>query len=462
MAHNYTGRYAVPWPRLLKERLALYGLEVVESALCSRTTIHADAGNKSWMTGARPHYFDGLDHLTPEFLSCSPKWLVVLLGTNDLRVAIRKAAKARTRLDARLVAQNCAKIGLKARELHESNPFQSGKLNIVLVVPPLVNLNELAKQLGYDESSAHIAQDFERAYTEECALHDFLCAKPSIDMSASVDGIHITESANISLAEAVWGVIRPVLGPPPEDSALDGDAASEGGSADGDSDDDDDDDDDDGLDDDDPPKGARRRNKRSRVSVDDQVEDDAADDDDEDEEEEEEVEEDLSQARSAKAARTDQGPSLARRSSLTSSITDSNSNSGSKRPQVRAMARKNAEKRMTRLFNLVCKASNRAQFRLFITTVLAMQDQEPDRVNQLLAAAEEILQDINSKRIIRDFIAIVKDPTEFQPARFCKCPAAERARGRERGKRARMATPVTLTPLAGQAAVARGFGLLEQ
>mmetsp|Transcript_19839 Transcript_19839/g.32602 ORF Transcript_19839/g.32602 Transcript_19839/m.32602 type:complete len:597 (-) Transcript_19839:781-2571(-) len=215
MAHNYTGRYFTTWPQLLEDRFGLYKLKVVESALCSRTTVHNDSDNEEWMPGAHPHYFNGYQHFVPEFTSCNPKWLILLLGTNDLKERIRKKEKERTRIDASDIAANCAKIALKAREIHEKSPFHSGKLNILVVAPPLVKLNPLSRELGYDDTSVRISTDFVSAYEDMCKEHGFLFAKPEINMAGSVDGIHITEEANVSVAESVWAVMRNALGPPP-------------------------------------------------------------------------------------------------------------------------------------------------------------------------------------------------------------------------------------------------------
>lgn len=217
MAHNYTGRYKITWPRLLKDKLELYNLVPVESALCSRTTCWDDnSPNDEWMNGAEPHFFNGLRHFYAEFMSCTPTWVVILLGTNDLRVAVRKEAKRRTRIDASEIAKNCAKVALRAREAHKGSPFAADELNIMLVAPPKVCLNELSKQLGYDESSVTIAADLSRAYEEVCTANGFLFAQAEIDMAKSVDGIHITEDANNAIAEGVWKVMADVLGAPPK------------------------------------------------------------------------------------------------------------------------------------------------------------------------------------------------------------------------------------------------------
>jgi len=208
MAHNYTGRYDVTWPMLLQKKVERFNVKVLESALCSRTTVFDDDSNESWMPGAEGHDFNGLDHFVPEFLSACPGWLIILLGTNDLKGRIREKSKYRTRLDASIVTKNCASIGLKARELHEKSPFMQGALKIALIVPPEIVLNRLSTELGYDSSSARISQDFREAFKKVCMDHHFYFVEAEIDMENSMDGIHITEAANRSVARAVYKMFR--------------------------------------------------------------------------------------------------------------------------------------------------------------------------------------------------------------------------------------------------------------
>ena len=208
MGHNFTGRYAVPWPRLLEERLRdFYGLRTVEAALCSRTTTHDDPweGNAEWMCGSSPETFNGLHHFPPCFNSHMPKWLIVMLGTNDLKTRIR--GEAGRRVTASVIAENCALIAEKAREMYDGHSHE-GRLKILVVVPPQVRITPLSLEMGYDEVSVRISKGFPKAYREMCRKHDLLYALPEIDISQSVDGVHVTEEHNEAIADAVWSVLE--------------------------------------------------------------------------------------------------------------------------------------------------------------------------------------------------------------------------------------------------------------
>jgi len=215
MAHDYTGRYEVPWPRLLQDKLKLYRLNIVESALCSRTTCWDDPNNSDWMTGAESHFFNGLSHFVPEFISATPSWLVLLLGTNDLKTNMRREAKCRNKADASTIAKNFSKIIAKAREIQSTSPFCKGELNILVIPPPVVRHNQLMMELGYDQTSVTISKDFANAYQKVCLENNVDCVHVEIDMTSSIDGIHITEEANSKIAQAVWTAMREKLGPVP-------------------------------------------------------------------------------------------------------------------------------------------------------------------------------------------------------------------------------------------------------
>ena len=218
MAHNYTGRYDVPWPRMLEQRLRKNGLRMVEAGLCSRTTVHDDPNNADWMTGAEPHYFNGLSHFGVTFGSHMPTWLVLALGTNDLKVCNRNASK--TRVTARSIAENCTRIIDKAYELWEGHCHE-GTLRVVLLSPPEVRLTPLSIDMGYDAQSVAISKGFHEAFARVCADYRpcggkgpqivFAAAGERVDMSKSVDGVHVTKEANVSIAETVWAAMEPVL-----------------------------------------------------------------------------------------------------------------------------------------------------------------------------------------------------------------------------------------------------------
>ena len=58
MSHDRADRYAKPWPRMLREKLRKYELDVVECAMCSRTTRFDDINldNSDWLPNAKPEY----------------------------------------------------------------------------------------------------------------------------------------------------------------------------------------------------------------------------------------------------------------------------------------------------------------------------------------------------------------------------------------------------------------------
>ncbi len=221
MAHDCASRYPVTWPRLLEGKLKEYNLEVVESALCSRTTVWDDPGNEVWMTGAEGHMFNGRDHFVIEFQSCLPSWLVILLGTNDLRERVRKRAKSlkssRTRVIAQDIADNAGSIGLVARKVHAESPLAQGDLNVVIVCPPIVHLNANAEALGYDRESVVLSRAFPKAFQKMCKQNKFLFVNPGLDSTTFVDGIHFDDNANQECADAVWRVIQPRLRASPND-----------------------------------------------------------------------------------------------------------------------------------------------------------------------------------------------------------------------------------------------------
>jgi len=213
MAHKYTGRYDVSWPRLLEARLNERGYNMVESALCSRTTTLDDPTDNEWLVGGEPHFFNGMSHFAPEFLSHDCRAVVVLLGTNDLKVRIRSQTRLRGRMDAQAIANACAKIGLLARKAHDETPRLKGNpLTILFVAPPVVRLNQLSRELGYDETSVKISQEFPSAFRKMCKEHGFeFVHVKGLDMDQSVDGVHVTEEASRQIAEAVWESLQRIL-----------------------------------------------------------------------------------------------------------------------------------------------------------------------------------------------------------------------------------------------------------
>jgi len=206
------------WPRMLEARLKLYNLKVVESGICSRTTEFDDAGNDSWMGGCEDHYFNGAKHFPQEFVSASPCWVVFLLGTNDLRERIRTRFNDRgCGADlARQITTSVANLAERAKFLNKTTLSQPAELGIIVITPPEVKLNEVSRELGYDEHSVKTSQELGRAFEAMCTARGYHFVNPNVDMTHSADGVHVTQSGNVAIAEAVWAKMRPLLGPVPQ------------------------------------------------------------------------------------------------------------------------------------------------------------------------------------------------------------------------------------------------------
>ncbi len=222
MSHDRADRYAMPWPRLLAAKLKKHELDVVECAMCSRTTRFDDVNldNADWLPDAKPEYFNGQKALVPQLLSHSPQWLVLLLGTNDLQRGIQdqydkerhergfsySGGRSRTTVYDRAeeIAESCAALANEACVFFKD-------LKVVLVTPPPVRLTEDCEDWGFTDESVEISKMFPEAFRRVCRRYGFVNANPpvgcgdgKIDMKDSEDGVHITDSHNSVVAKTVW------------------------------------------------------------------------------------------------------------------------------------------------------------------------------------------------------------------------------------------------------------------
>ncbi len=226
MSHCHAARYTRTWPQLLESRLHAQGYRCVESALCSRTTRWDDdwEHNQDWMPGSEAGDFNGLRHFGPLFSSHTPSVLVLALGTNDLKTRIRsQTLPAAQRMlpwlnrrtayeEARVIAENCAAIGEKARVLFSGFCHEGPTLKIVVLTPPDLVLTDSSEKMGYDARSAEISHAFPQAFQDMCEEHGFVCvAGKAPSMEKSTDGVHYTSDAQAELAESVWAVLSGVL-----------------------------------------------------------------------------------------------------------------------------------------------------------------------------------------------------------------------------------------------------------
>lgn len=241
MSHDATRqiRYRNRWPRLLQKHLdAFYDKKkvdetqrmlVVEDNLCSRTTVH-DCTDDEWVKDAEPHVFNGLHHFTTSFSTHTPRWLIINLGTNDLkrdnRTKYVKWSFQRHSDEALKIAKNVVQIAKKALDLWPTtyhsyvNPDNEQPLNILIISPPkMVFIKDENEDMGYDSQSQEISKKFKDHF--EMAINSELCGysphvhhlplQDEIQMvgaDGSKDGIHVTEEHCQQIAKLVWDKLQ--------------------------------------------------------------------------------------------------------------------------------------------------------------------------------------------------------------------------------------------------------------
>jgi lysophospholipase L1-like esterase len=241
------GRLRIPWPERLRERLVNEaGLRLVMGGLPGRTSRWDDA-ELATKTGewCKPFDFNGLYHFGTAFSSHTPLWVVIALGTNDLKLAIRKeavrvmteqsssftfrqdlssteldelklAAKEsngliptddeapKSRFNADTIARSVGSIALKARRLFKGHCHE-GTLKILLVVPPVIHLTAYAMRQGFDADSVKLSQLLPEAFDRMAKDWNLSLIKvPSFQNHTWPDGIHPSEQASEELAELCW------------------------------------------------------------------------------------------------------------------------------------------------------------------------------------------------------------------------------------------------------------------
>ena len=171
------------WPSVLQAELGS-GWHVVAEGLPARTTVLADA-----IGGA---HFAGLGYLKPCMLSHTPiDWLVVMLGTNDL--------KRQFDLEPQDIAEGLDRVLIEARAVAE---MTGDKLKLMVICPPpLTETGAFAtmykgasvKSQGLSGPIAAVAQKRNAAFLDA----------GSIIHSSAVDGIHLDIDQHAELGKAV-------------------------------------------------------------------------------------------------------------------------------------------------------------------------------------------------------------------------------------------------------------------
>jgi lysophospholipase L1-like esterase len=178
------------WTRQLQ---ALLGDEywVIEEGQNGRTTVHDDPveGNRN-----------GLTYLLPCLESHKPLDLVVLmLGTNDLKLRMSKTSQDIAKSVGRLV---------KHIQYSESGPGGKAPQVLVIAPPPLGRLTDFAESFsGGSEKSRTLGAEYKKIAIERgCAFLD----AQTVIRSSDVDGIHFDADQLPLLAAAVKKAVMAV------------------------------------------------------------------------------------------------------------------------------------------------------------------------------------------------------------------------------------------------------------
>ena len=214
MSHTTADRYVTTWPQLIRPHLdaAKSKLKIVESALCSRTTRFDDKNydNKTWLPQMTPHIFNGRTCLIPTLLSHSPKWLVLLIGTNDLKTSIQnvynKEAYDKVGVEHRSNLFCAKQIATSVCELAKEAKNFNPDIEVIILTPPPIRVTDDNLTWGFTEKAEEISYEFPKAFKAMCKKYGFhnVCPESPVDMEESDDGIHFTEPHNVIDANAFW------------------------------------------------------------------------------------------------------------------------------------------------------------------------------------------------------------------------------------------------------------------
>lgn len=222
-------RYMMPWPWQL-ETLLNKGTDktspyrVADHALCSRTT-DIDSLDEYWINTKEGHVLNGYKHFAAA-LETEPEldWVIILLGTNDLR-SINSKNKNEAKTTSDILNNVCKFVTDIITDTKRSNT------NVLVISPPLLDSNRDAARLKFTDKSKDISRAFAYQYMTKLLdqypehvtrIHFVSLADgveqriPNIDTNInihmqnneSVDGVHITEKHSLCIAEHIASVIQ--------------------------------------------------------------------------------------------------------------------------------------------------------------------------------------------------------------------------------------------------------------
>lgn len=173
------------WPGIMRNKLGA-GWLVIEEGLSGRTTVSDDP-----IEGAEKN---GRTYLRPCVMSHKPlDLIIVMLGTNDLKIRFQKPA-----------SEIAMGVGALVSDIKSMPAGIDGKTPEIMIISPPPILEDLK---GWDsvfdggrEKSLQFAEEFERvADAQEVHFYD----AGSIVASSAVDGFHLDIAAHKTLGEAI-------------------------------------------------------------------------------------------------------------------------------------------------------------------------------------------------------------------------------------------------------------------
>ena len=200
------------YPELLRDRLLRCGLRLVCNALPGRTLFSPDAQaalalgmpDVACVTG---DIFNGAFHFGTVLSSHSPLFVVIALGTNDLKRPLREAGA----VSPELVVAHVTRLVAHCRTLVTGH-CQEGRLRIVLVVPPPIRLTEHARALGFDEASLALVDALRPALFALRGRLDVVVVDVGAEAARWTNGVCPSTAATArELADAVWAAIEAEL-----------------------------------------------------------------------------------------------------------------------------------------------------------------------------------------------------------------------------------------------------------
>ncbi|HEY5716363.1 MAG TPA: SGNH/GDSL hydrolase family protein [Psychromonas sp.] len=170
------------WPALLTSLLPA-GYQIIEQGQPGRTTFFDDPA---------AGLVNGNDYLAPCLEKYQPDYLVLMLGTNDLKTSFAQSADD--------ISQNAAKLVRKIQELSGQNKLKAH--SVCLVAPPVISevgYFGLLFEGGEEKSKAFARYYALRAEELGCAFFD----AGSVVNSSAIDGIHWEADQHRKMADEI-------------------------------------------------------------------------------------------------------------------------------------------------------------------------------------------------------------------------------------------------------------------